>query len=351
LAFDDGYFTLFGQSKARPKVGGLTMKVCVVLLNWNGWRDTVECLNSLFKSDCREFAVIVCDNASHDESVEEISQWGRTALGLNAFETFTQAQVQDGARMAVTTRYAVISNSGNLGFAGGNNVGIQLALTDPECEYVWLLNNDTVVAPDALSKVIARAEVDPNIGLCGSTLVYYHDQQLVQAWGGARYNRFTGRSKHIGAFAALRDTPSDPGPIEEQMSYVVGAAMLVRRGYLEQVGLMQDDYFLYYEEIDWCTRRRNMFRLGYAQDSLVFHKEGASIGTDASGGSVLSVYYLYRSRVRFTARFYPGLLVFVLSACAWDIFKMLVKRKFTLARAALRGTAQMARTSAVKATT
>jgi GT2 family glycosyltransferase len=119
--------------------------------------------------------------------------------------------------------------------------------------------------------------------------------------------------------------------------------MLVRRAYLEQIGLMQEDYFLYYEEIDWCTRGKDKFRLGYAPNSLVFHKEGASIGTAASGGSALSTYYLFRSRVRFTARFYSVLLITVLPACAWDIFKLLVKRKFALANAAWRGAMQLPR--------
>jgi GT2 family glycosyltransferase len=319
------------------------MKVSVVLLNWNGWRDTLECLDSLFKSNHSAFSVIVCDNASSDDSVDQIARWAIATLGPAVFSTFTKEQVAAGIQMPQGTRLALVSNGANLGFAGGNNVGVRLALNSPECEYVWLLNNDTTVDASALGNVLARAESDPSIGLCGSTLVYHHNQQMVQALGGATFNRFTGRSKHIGAFSALSDVPSNPAATEGAMSYVVGAAMLVRRAYLEQVGLMQEDYFLYYEEIDWCTRGKGKFRLGYAPNSHVFHKEGASIGTAASGGSALSTYYLFRSRIRFTARFYPGLLAPVLTACAWDIFKMLVKRKFALAQAAWRGTAQLPR--------
>lgn len=319
------------------------MKVCVVLLNWNGWRDTLECLDSLFKSSYSSFTVVVCDNASSDSSAAEITQWALSALRPEVFATFTREQVTAGGHLLPATRLALVANGANLGFAGGNNVGVRLALNSPDYEFVWLLNNDTTVQADSLGNVLAHAQTDATIGLCGSTLVYHHDQKMVQALGGATFNRFTGRSKHIGAFLPLSEVPNKPADIERAMSYVIGAAMLVRRTYLEQVGLMQEDYFLYYEEIDWCTRGRGKFRLGYAPNSLVFHKEGASIGTAASGGSALSTYYLFRSRVRFTARFYPGLLAPVLTACAWDIFKLVVKRKFMLAQSALRGASQLSR--------
>lgn len=321
----------------------------VVLLNWNGWRDTISCLDSLFDIRATPCRVLICDNDSRDESIAKLYEWGQARFA-NRFEKITRTDVQRGVSLRRDTKLAIVQNGANLGFAAGNNVGVRLAMRCPDCQFIWLLNNDTIVAPDALGRVVARAVSDPTIGLCGSTLIYHHNQEMVQAFGGSTYNRFSGRSKHIGAFAPLSAVPTDPSEIEKTMSCVVGAAMLVSRAYLEQVGLMQEDYFLYYEEIDWCTRGQRKFRLGYAPDSLVFHKEGASIGTAAADGSALSVYYLFRSRVRFTARFYPGLLLFVLVACAWDIFKMLAKRKFSLARAALRGAAQMSRSSAAGTT-
>jgi GT2 family glycosyltransferase len=318
----------------------------VVLLNWNGWGDTLACLDSLFDGRATPCRVLVCDNDSHDESVAKISAWGQNRFG-NLFERITRNDVDRGVSLRKDTKLALIENGTNLGFAAGNNVGVRLAMRSPDCQYVWLLNNDTTVAPDALAEVIARTESDPSIGLCGSTLVYHHDQQMVQALGGAVFNRFTGRSRHIGAFLPLRSVPTDPAPTERAMSYVIGAAMLVRRAYLEQIGLMQEDYFLYYEEIDWCTRGKDKFRLGYAPNSLVFHKEGASIGTAASGGSNQSLYYLFRSRVRFTARFFPYALPTVLVFCAVDILKFLLKQKFSSADAALRGVLQLQRRQAM----
>lgn len=317
------------------------MKLYVILLNWNGWRDTVECVTSLLDSRGDDFVTIVCDNDSKDNSWDNFRAWSSSTLPAKSTTFLTQRDVLRGATVASEVRVVFVSNGGNLGFAGGNNVGMRLALNDPACRYVWVLNNDTVVAPDALSEVVARAESDPQIGLCGSTLIYYHQRDVVQAFGGASYNPATGRSVHLGAFAQLSAIPADPQVTERDLSYVVGAAMLVRRDYLEQVGLMQDDYFLYYEELDWAKRGFGHFRLGYAPRSVVYHKEGASVGTHSSGGSALSVFYLFRNRIRFTWRFYPMCLFTVIPFCFWDILKFILKGRTQQASAALRGTFQL----------
>ncbi len=313
------------------------MKVFVILLNWNGWQDTIECLTSLLTSVGVDFVTVVCDNDSTDGSLEQLRTWSMSALPSGSTVFMTGAEVADGMHLGPTVKVAFVRNSRNFGFAGGNNVGIRLAMNDCACRYVWLLNNDTVVTPDALATVVAHAEADTRIGLCGSTLIYYHDRFVVQAFGGAVFNKGTGRARHLGAFAPLTAIPVDPVAIESSLSYVAGAAMLVRREYIEQVGLMQDDYFLYFEEIDWATRGRGRFRLGYAPRSWVYHKEGASIGTAPSGGSPLSVYYLFRNRLRFTKRFYPLRLFTVVPACIWDIVKLALRGRSHQAVAALRG--------------
>jgi GT2 family glycosyltransferase len=107
--------------------------------------------------------------------------------------------------------------------------------------------------------------------------------------------------------------------------------------------MMQEDYFLYFEELDWATRGSGRFRLGYAPKSIVYHKEGASIGTDASGGSALSIYYLFRNRIRFTHRFAPAHLMTVLFASWWDILKLVGRGRVTLALAAFRGVMMLSR--------
>jgi GT2 family glycosyltransferase len=319
------------------------MSCCsVVLLNWNGWQDTLACLDSLFADGATPCRVLVCDNASRDESVAQIRAWAQARFG-DAFAHLTRADVDGGARLAGGLRFALIENGGNLGFAAGNNVGIRLALRDPQCTHVWVLNNDTVVLPDALGLAVQRMQADPGLGLCGSTLVYFDEPDKVQAFGGATYSRWTGRSRHVGAFLPRSAVPTDGRAVEAQMSYVVGAAMLVSRAFLEQVGLMQEDYFLYYEEVDWATRGAGRFRLGYAPASVVLHKEGASIGTSASGGSPLSVYFLFRARLRFCWRFHRAFVLSVLCASLLDVAKLARRRRWPQVMAALRGLMQRPR--------
>ena len=158
------------------------MHNCVILLNWNGWKDTLECLESVFRLDGKDFRVIVCDNASTDGSLEKIKQWARGELAAECANpqlsgltsppvakpiqylemTREQAEARTGGWEAPLT---LIQTGGNLGFAGGNNVGLRLALGDPDCQYFWLLNNDTVVKPTALSAMVRLMQQMPEIGL------------------------------------------------------------------------------------------------------------------------------------------------------------------------------------------
>lgn len=317
------------------------MKIYIVILNWNGHKDTIGCLESLLPHLDNHTGVIICDNASTDGSIDLISRWR-----LHNYPNISALILDRAAVVAGATtngaQFILIKNEGNLGFAGGNNPGIQLALSDCDCEYIWLLNNDTLVDAQSLPNVIARMQQDRTIGICGSTLIYAHTPNAVQAFGGSSYQPYSGRSAHIGYLATPAQAPTDPAPVECQLHMIVGAAMLVSRQFVETVGLMQEDYFLYYEEIDWAIRGRAHFRLGYAPLSLVWHKEGASIGTSSSGGSALSMYYLYRNRLRFTARFYPYFVPSVLFFCALDLGKLMVKRRWRQIFAALRGILHLA---------
>lgn len=318
------------------------MKTYVVILNWNGWRDTVECLNSLLPVMGQDDAVVVCDNGSTDDSCNQLRDWVSARYPSWGPLFLTREEVMGGF-VPESRRVFLVDNGANLGFAGGNNSGMQLAMNDPECRYVWLLNNDTTVDAMSLPAASSRMDADSSIGICGSTLMYFHEIDSVQALGGAVYSRWTGRSRHIGAFLSSARIPETPGEVEAQMSYVVGASMLVRREFIEQVGYMREDYFLYCEEIDWATRGQGKFRLGYAPQSRVLHKEGASIGTAASGGSPLSMFYLFRNRVRYAWRFHPAFIPSILFYCAIDIAKLLARRRWPLALAAMCGVVQMER--------
>lgn len=301
---------------------------CAILLNWNGWKDTIECLESVFRLEGADLHVVVCDNASIDGSLGKISEWANGELfseaanpqlsGLTSppiakpiqYQILTRDQAESGAYTS-DAPLTLIQNGANLGFAAGNNVGLRFALGIRDCSYFWLLNNDTVVEPKALGALVREMHEHPEIGLCGSLNLSYQHPEDVQALGGKTYNRWTSRVDKLPKLTRGELTSSAPA-----MDFVNGAATMVSRAFLEEVGLMEESYFLYFEELDWAMRAKGKFALGYAGDSVIYHKEGASIGShpDRLKRSLVSDKYLSRSRVLFTKRFFPWALPFVLAS-------------------------------------
>ncbi|MGZ9713167.1 glycosyltransferase [Glaciimonas sp. GNP009] len=198
----------------------------------------------------------------------------------------------------------LINTGGNLGFAGGNNVGIRYALAH-DYDFIWLLNNDTVVNASSLVALLSRMLADSKIGICGSTLAYFDAPDTVQALGGSRFDFKRGIGAHLGLGEEL-SVPRNQKLIEQSLDYVVGASMMVSRAFLKDVGLMCEDYFLYFEEIDWAMRAKGKFILAWAPESVVLHKEGGTIGSShRSRPSTTSLFYLYRNRLRFAHRHTP----------------------------------------------
>ena len=284
--------------------------VCAIVVNWRGWRDTIACLESLFALGDGPLDVVVCDNGSPDDSVPQLRAW-------------LQARPE---RAGVH----LLELAGNLGYAGAINAGIlwaQEALAQPD--FFWLLNNDVQAQPGALRALLDAHAAVPHAGLCGSVLLDWDAPAQVQAVGGM-YRRWLA----VGAHSTT--VPDDPAGVCLDIDYPVGASLLVTREYLERVGLMEDSYFLYYEEMDWVERgRRHGYRPVVALRSRLRHKEGASTGS--RGGvrhkSMLSERYGVVNRLRITRRFWPAYLPLVWCSLWLVIGDRLVHREF--ARAAL----------------
>lgn len=292
--------------------------IYIVLVNYNGTDDTIECLEALLRLDGPEVRVVVVDNASRDDALGRIAQWAdgppavvpdnavwqKLPSARRREPTYAIMSAADAGSAVASQWLTLISSGGNLGFAGGNNIGIRLAMNDPAFTHVWVLNNDTVIEPDALAKLVERGAQDPAIGMTGSTLLYYDAPDTVQAYG-ASYSPLFGRGSHLGAETNRQTMPSTAS-VEDRLAYVVGASLLVTRACLEKAGLMDEGYFLYSEEIDWATRAKKHFRLAWARDSRVYHKEGASIGTSQRDRpSDVALHYLTSSSLRFTMRYHP----------------------------------------------
>lgn len=306
--------------------------LAVVVLNWNGWQDTQACVRSLLDQGRSGAQIVVCDNGSADGSFDRLRQifQGWPELSGQRLLVLDRAQAESGQRFH-DARVVLIQTGANLGFAGGCNVGLRFAMSQGAA-YFWLLNNDTEIEVGADEALLARMRQDPAVGLCGSRLIYHHDRSLVQARGGAVYHPRLGVGTHIGVHEPV-EAPEDVAQIEASMDYVVGASMVASRRFIETVGLMTEDYFLYFEELDWATRgKANGFRLAYAPGSVVFHKEGATIGSCHSGnGSALSMRFLFRNRLLFTKRFYPALIWAVRRNLMYETLVYLKRRQFPIA--------------------
>ena len=322
-------------------------RVGVVLVNWRGWRDTLLSLETLFGGDYPHFDVVVVDNASGDDSVDHIVAWaqGREAAELpRELEQWVRiradkspvphALLHENSLDAAPApgRLSIIQSARNGGFAAGNNLALKYLLNQGTYDYFWLLNNDAYPAPDALTHLVTRVESDPGIGMAGSTLIYAGRPDTIQALGGAEYHLASGRGLHIGAESSVAGLPAvDAEDVERRLRYIVGASMLVSARFIERVGLMEEDYFLYYEEIDWAERGRPDFKLGYAKNSLVYHKAGGSTQS-ASRRSALAAYYIAHNRMVFTRRFYPEFASSVWRSTLLDTLKYAAKARWPEAK-------------------
>ena len=312
-------------------------KVAVIVLNWRNAADTLSCVESLLKSGNKDFQIIVCDNDSNDGSMQSFLDWSKFNTEHAQVFCISMFTPERDINTAFEKRIVWVETGANLGFAGGNNVGVRFAQRFGKYDFFWFLNNDCVVDVNALEAYLKYMALRPDVGICGAQLRYYHAPQFIQAYGGARHNIWTGRARYIG-FMADAGAIHDQALVERTMSYVCGASMFVRREFIEVVGLMQEDYFLYYEEIDWAVRGQGLFNLGYAPDAIVFHKEGATIGSssDSKKASSLSEFYLFRNRLLFTKKFFPVAAYTVRAVILFQVFKRIacgqIGRAFMIAK-------------------
>jgi GT2 family glycosyltransferase len=222
-------------------------EVTVVVLNWNGYRDTLECLESLEAVDYPCLRVLVVDNGSTDGSVDRIR------MGFPEIE--------------------VLEIGRNLGFTGGNNAGITRAL-DLGTDYVLLLNNDTIVDPDFLERIVAVGESEEVVGILGPTIFEYSDKDKIQTAA----NRIDWYRAKCYIYSAKRNR-TDQG-LEycvENVDCISGCAIMAKAELFQKLGLLIDDYFAYWEDAEFCTRaKRSGYMVASVPESVIWHKGSVS---------------------------------------------------------------------------
>lgn len=242
-------------------------KVAVIILNFKIKDQTLLCINSVKKSSYKNLEIIVVDNDSKDQIEDDLKK--------NPLVTFIQT-------------------GENLGYAGGNNIGIKKALEN-KADYVFILNPDTKVKVDAIEILIERAEknnaqiVCPKIYFAGSKIIWF---------AGKKFDLANVLASHIGVDEEDKGQYDQDKEIED----VTGAAMLVSKEVFEGIGLFDERYFLYYEESDFAFRaKENKFKFMYIHEAVVFHKNAQSTGL----GSPLQDYFITRNRMLFASKFLP----------------------------------------------
>jgi len=259
-----------------------TMRVGIVVLTYNNYADTRECIDTLQGLTYEDHEIIVVDNASTDGSIERL----RGELPQCVF----------------------VCNDKNLGYAGGNNRGIEAAL-ERGAELVWILNNDTIVDKDALGWLVKEAVVSPKAGIIGSKVYYFKDKNRLFFAGGT-INRWTGETRHVGYMEIDRGQYDSRSSVD----YINGCNMLVRKECLEDVGALDEAYFLYFEETDLAVRaKRAGWEVVFIPAPGVWHKieEGAGWVSEATS------YYLTRNHLYFVWKnyrpYFPTALLYSLA--------------------------------------
>jgi GT2 family glycosyltransferase len=276
--------------------------VYIIILNWNGWQDTVECVDSCRKLTYPNFRILLVDNGSTDGSE-----------GLLR-ERFPDLEfIQTGA---------------NLGFAGGNNVGMKYAL-DKGADYVWLLNNDTVVDGDALAELVRVAASGEKTGIVGSKIYYLAEPRKIWFAGGIwRTN------KSYASHRGLNDV--DAGQYNEvcEVDYITGCSLLIKSRVIRDIGMMNEEYFLYWEEIDWnAAAARRGWKIVYVPRSMVWHRVSSSLQQQG----YLQNRYTIRNCLRFFRRYEPARLLPLFCYIGFDAVKFYTRGQKDVARGYLHG--------------
>ncbi len=239
-------------------------QVTIVIVNWNGWEDTIECLDSLYKINYPNFDVIVVDNNSQDDSVKRIKDYAKGK------------------------KLKLMENKENYGFAEGNNVGIRYAQKFMNPKYMLLLNNDTIVDKDFLKELIIAGQ-NRDIGILGPKIYFYNKPNVIWS-AGCKISWKLARGLQIGTGKIDRGQYN----FQKEVEYVSGSAFLIKTEVIDKIGLMDEKYFLYFEESDWTLRANQVgYKSLYVPSSKIWHK------VSRSGGGISSpigLYYITRNR-------------------------------------------------------
>jgi GT2 family glycosyltransferase len=327
--------------------------VSILVVNWKGWRDTIECLESIFQIKYLNYDVVLLDNGSDDESIIKIREYcaGKIKIKSKFFKynssnkpikliEYTRKEAESGkitekrpALSYLNKNIFLIKNEINYGFAKGNNIGIEFSMSYLDPDFIFLLNNDTVIRPDTLTKIVNTIKRNNKIGIIGPKICYYDESDIIWSSGGF-VNKFTGgighrgMGKHVSYHQGL-----------EQVDYITGCALMINADIIREIGLLDERYFLYFEETDWNMRcQKHGYVIVCDNNAIIYHKPSTSFKKIPS----LKHYYLYRNKPLFIknnikTRNMPIFIFTYLVQLIMSISKIVIKKQNKLSKYALQG--------------
>lgn len=324
----------------------------VVIVNYNCAPLAIDSALSALGASEGDVRVVIVDNASTDSSREYLEGFanGEVARAPEAPAAFPAVQFADPKTIRTSMAsdpdewsgdaLTILRSPKNGGFAGGANFGLR-ALMSGDFDLLILLNPDALIAKGAIG-AFGRRLCDPSIGLCGASVLSFENPGQIQALGGAALHPLTLTGRNIADGENFADA-HDPETVEARLDYPLGAAIAFRPDYLRHAGLLDERYFLYFEEADWTFSGRAAGRVGWAREAVVYHRYGAStkslrVGPGAvSERSPLSDYHMARSRLLFALKWRPYLAPLMVAIGAGQAIKRLARGRRAQARAVALG--------------
>ncbi len=299
-------------------------KIYIIVLNYHGYDDTIECIGSLLQLNFQNFQIIVVDNS---ETREEFDKFKINYKDMDFFEEFNI--------FPSNKKIIFIKALKNKGFSAGNNIGIKYAFFNGESDYIWILNNDTVVENNSLIYLVNKmGESHGYIGFLGNKLLYYNSD-IIQGLGG-KYNKFIAQSITLGAFEKDKGQ-YDTVDVKTKVDYPIGASLFFKKDCLLEVGLLNETYFLYFEEMDYVARAKNMgWDFDICYKAKVWHKEGRSTKNNKNFRTDFSDYINLKNRILFTKRYFVCYLPFVYLSFIFVIINRIKRKKFSLIKSILK---------------
>ena len=306
-------------------------RVCCIILNWNSPDHTIACLTSLKSQDLAPDTIIVCDNASTDNSGRQIRGWASQAFDHEQEVQVLTAQAVRQKRFPRKGRlpeFVFIQNSENQGFARGNNLCIQWALARESYSFIWMLNADTRPAHSALPCLHRCAQARKKVGIWGSTVCSAQKPDVLQCAAGCTYTPWNTLIRPV--LGGVKVSHAINIQKDPHLDYIIGASMFLKVDALEHVGYLCEDFFLFYEELDLCFRLNKFgYELGWCRESRVYHHGGTTFEAQAAATKARQrriAYHETLSTLIYTHRYYPQFLLLVLLARLAGKFCCLLKR-------------------------